>query len=88
MTESANFEVSLAFGKCKGGSYELRCGDWKAEGTAPTVAGSVRRIADVPVDALGTLPLQPGKHRIELRVSHVNDGEVFRHLELWLTPEN
>ena len=66
---------------------KLRC-DSKAERSAPTLESPVRRIADVLVDALGALPLQPGKYCIELHFSHVNDGEVFRPLELRLTPEN
>jgi hypothetical protein len=83
-----SFDVSLNYGKAKGGDYEVRCGDWKSGKTAPTLEGELPWITDAQVDKLGTLALEPGTHRIELRVTKGNNGaEVFRPLELFLTPK-
>ncbi|NBZ95622.1 MAG: alpha-L-fucosidase [Proteobacteria bacterium] len=88
VSEPVKFDVSLNYGKGLGGEYELSCGDWKSSKKAAEVAPPVPSIASPQVDQLGTLTLEPGVHRIELRVTKANGkGEIFRPLELWLTPK-
>ena len=87
LEEPARFSVSLHYGICKGGDYEVRCEAWKSGKSAPAIDGSVPFITSAQVDQLGALSLSKGIHRIELHVTKGNKAEVFRPLELWLTPE-
>jgi len=85
--QPTQFDVSLNYGKCLGGEYEVRCGQWKSAKAAATATPPIPWIATPQVDSLGTLTLPPGVHHIELRVTKVSEGEVFRPLEMWLTPK-
>jgi hypothetical protein len=83
----AVFDLSLNYAKVRGGEYGVRCGDWKSARTMGFIEGEVPRFPPTQVDQLGSLPLAQGVHRIMLHVTKVNGGEVFRPLELWLTPK-
>ena len=86
VNEPARFDVSLNYGLGAGGNFEIRCGAWKAAGTATSSGVANAWIADTKVEPLGALSLPAGTHRMELHVIRANGGEVFRPLELWLTP--
>lgn len=81
------FDVALNYGKAKGGDYVVQCGNWKSGKSTAFLEGDLPRIPPPQVDQLGSLSLAPGIHRIELRVTKSNGKEVFRPLELWLTPQ-
>jgi alpha-L-fucosidase len=87
INQAASFDVSLHYGIGKGGDYEVRCGNWSSAQVAPGVEGKVPWIATPRTDSLGRLTLPAGIQTIELRVTRVNDGEVFRPFDLFLTPE-
>ena len=86
VNKTTHFDVSLNYGKCGGGEYEVRCGGWTSGPINASTNGQDAVIAEAHVDQLGSLALSAGIHTIELRVTRVKQGEVFRPLDLWLKP--
>ncbi len=86
VNEATRFDIALRYGICKGGEYELRCGDWNVVRTAPSCEGSIPWIATPQIDELGSLLLPAGVHQIELRAISINEDELIRPLELWVNP--
>ena len=88
VNEPTRFDVSLRYGICKGGKYELSIGDWKVEQTAATCEGAIPWITKPHIDELGHLLLSAGVHKIELRLTQTNsdEDETLRPLALWLKP--
>ena len=89
LNTATSFDTSLRYGICKGGTYELSCGDWKQACEAKvSPKKDIPGIAKAGLDPIGRLELPAGVHRISLRLTKTNPKgeEALRPLELWLKP--
>ena len=86
----AIFDVSLNYGRRRGGVYEVRCGSWsKSKQAQIDTAKVLPGFALGAIDTLGRIELPPGEHQISLHVlkGNATNEETLRPQELLLVPK-